>query len=73
MINLDRTRQEDKQAMTDATIKQRHLFKQCRTCGGYGYNMLTEHGNAQRCPSCRGDKISRESLVREVSNFQTCN
>jgi len=49
--------------MTDSSplaIGGRAKYKVCRTCGGYGYNMLTTHGNAQRCPSCKGDKISRD-------------
>lgn len=35
-------------------------YKRCRTCGGYGYNFNTEHGNARKCDSCNGDKISRD-------------
>jgi hypothetical protein len=35
-------------------------YKKCRTCGGYGYNFNTEHGNARLCDSCLGDKISRD-------------
>lgn len=32
----------------------------CRTCGGYGYNFPAGQKSAQICPSCNGDKISRD-------------
>jgi len=35
-------------------------YPKCKTCGGYGLNFNTEAGNGQRCPSCLGDKISRD-------------
>jgi hypothetical protein len=42
--------------------KDKEIVKyiKCRTCGGYGYNFNTEHGNARLCDSCLGDKISRD-------------
>lgn len=31
----------------------------CRVCGGYGWNYPPGGRSAQKCPSCFGDKISR--------------
>ena len=35
-------------------------YKKCRVCGGYGYNFPAGQKSAQICPSCNGDKISRD-------------
>jgi predicted Zn-ribbon and HTH transcriptional regulator len=50
--------------MTIMTSKR--LKPICEVCGGYGYNFNTEHGNAIQCPSCKGDKISRDPRHKEA-------
>jgi len=35
-------------------------YKKCRVCGGYGWNYPSGGRSAQKCPSCKGDKISRD-------------
>ena len=39
-------------------------YKPCRVCGNYGYNYPSGGRSAQKCPACRGDKISRDPHVR---------
>jgi len=35
-------------------------FPRCEVCGGYGYHNPKGSNSAARCPSCHGDKISRD-------------
>lgn len=44
----------------DENPKQGRIKPICKTCGGYGYNFNTEAGNARKCDSCGGDRISRD-------------
>jgi len=40
-------------------------YVKCEVCGGYGYKHPQGTGSPMRCPSCKGDKMSRNPKHEE--------